>query len=101
MSKKENKLEQQSALVSKQVSTKKDIKAASHDFAFGRENYILMLTGIALIFIGFMLMGGGSTKDPAVWNPEIFSFRRITLAPVIVILGFVIEVFAIVKKSKE
>ena len=62
---------------------------------------MLMLIGIAVIFIGFACMSGGEAKNPAVFNPEIFSFRRITLAPVLVILGFVIEVYAILKKSKE
>ena len=71
------------------------------DFAFGRENYILMLAGLALIVLGFALMTGGGTGNPTEWNPDIFSFRRITLAPVLVILGFVVEVIAIVKKSKD
>ncbi len=80
---------------------KKEIKPAQQDFAFGKENYIIMLIGIAVIFIGFACMSGGGSSDPAGFNPELFSFRRITLAPILVILGFVIEVYAIVKKSKE
>jgi len=69
---------------------------------FDRENYILMASGIALIFIGFMLMSGGKSPDPHKFNyDEIFSFRRITLAPIVVLLGFVTEVFAIMKKPKE
>ncbi len=75
--------------------------ASSGDLAFGRENYILMITGIVLIIIGFILMAGGKVDDPSAFNPEIFSFRRITLAPVVVMLGFAIEIYAIVKKSKE
>lgn len=81
--------------------SKKENKPVQQDFAFGKENYKLMLLGLALIFTGFVLMSGGGSEDPNIWNPEIFSFRRITLAPVLVILGFVVEVFAIVKKSKE
>ena len=73
----------------------------SLDFPFGKENYILMFIGIAFIFIGFACMAGGGTNDPKIWNPEMFSFRRITLAPILVIMGFVIEVFAILKKSKS
>ena len=80
---------------------KKEIKSTQQDFAFGKENYVIMLIGIAVIIIGFACMVGGESTDPAVFNPEIFSFRRITLAPILVILGFVIEVYAIVKKSKE
>ncbi len=71
------------------------------DFAFGRINYILMLSGIGLILLGFILMAGGGTKDPAVFSEEIFSFRRITLAPLLVLSGFVLEIYAIVKKSKD
>lgn len=71
------------------------------DLAFGRENYILMITGIVLIVVGFILMSGGKVDDPSAFNPEIFSFRRITLAPIVVMLGFAIEIYAIVKKSKE
>jgi hypothetical protein len=79
---------------------KKEIKPTI-DFPFGRENYVLMLTGLAIIFLGFILMTGGGSEDPAVWDPSVFSFRRITLAPILVISGFVIEIFAIMKKSKE
>ena len=76
---------------------KKEIKQVV-DFPFGRENYILMLTGIGLIFLGFVFMVGGGSDDPAVWDPSIFSPMRITVAPVLVIAGFVVEVYAIVKK---
>lgn len=79
---------------------KKETKSTI-DFPFGRENYMLMLIGIVVIFIGFVLMAGGGSDEPGVWNPEIFSTRRITIAPIVVMIGFVIEVFAIVKKSKE
>lgn len=71
------------------------------DFAFGKENYRIMLIGIALILIGFVLMTGGGSEDPNVYNEEIFSFRRITLAPLMVLAGFVIQIFAIIKKSKD
>jgi hypothetical protein len=71
------------------------------DFAFGRINYILMLAGLGVILLGFILMSGGGSEDPAVFNEDIFSFRRITLAPLLVLAGFVIEIFAIVKKSND
>ena len=71
------------------------------DFAFGRENYKWMLIGIVIIFLGFILMSGGGSKDPNVFNPDIFSFRRITLAPIVVMIGFLVEIYAILKKSKE
>jgi len=75
--------------------------ASSADFAFGKENYRLMLIGLALIALGFILMIGGGSDDPNVFNPDIFSFRRITLAPILVLAGFVVEIFAIMKKPKD
>ncbi|MFH1159464.1 MAG: DUF3098 domain-containing protein [bacterium] len=71
------------------------------DFAFGKENYRLMLIGLALIALGFILMIGGGSDDPSRFNPEIFSFRRITLAPILVLAGYVVEIFAIMKKPKN
>ena len=69
-------------------------------FAFGRENYVIMLVCLAVIIVGFMLMSGGKSTDPNVFNEDIFSFRRITLAPIVVLLGYGIEIYAIVKKAK-
>jgi hypothetical protein len=78
------------------------IKAAKvGEFAFGKENYRLMLIGLALIAVGFLLMVGGGSDDPNVFNPEIFSFRRITLAPILILAGFVVEIFAIMKRPKD
>ena len=71
------------------------------DFPFGKENYMLMIVGLVIVFIGFALMAGGGSEDPAVWDPSIFSTMRITIAPILVIAGLVVEVFAITKKSKE
>lgn len=70
-------------------------------FAFGKENYRLMLIGVAIIIIGYLLMIGGGSEDPNVFNPEIFSPRRITVAPVVILIGFVFEIYAIMKKPKE
>jgi len=70
-------------------------------FLFERENYIIMIAGIAVIILGFMLMSGAANDNPAVFpKEEIYSFRRITLAPVVVIIGFLIEVYAILKRPK-
>ncbi len=79
---------------------KKEVKPV-FDFAFGKENYILMLVGLAVIVTGFILMTGGGSDDPNVWDPSVFSARRITVAPLMVIIGFVIEIFAIVRKPKD
>lgn len=69
---------------------------------FDKENYVWMIGGVVLIFIGFMLLSGGKSPDPHKFNyDEIYSFRRITLAPIVLLLGFVIEVYAIMKKPKD
>jgi membrane-bound ClpP family serine protease len=87
------------------MATKKEKEKEKIDvkigFAFGKENYILLIIGFAIIILGFILMIGGGSDDPKVFNPDIFSFRRITLAPVIVLFGFVFEIFAIMKKPKS
>ncbi len=67
----------------------------------GRENYRLLLIGFGIIVLGFILMIGGGSKDPNVFSEEIFSFRRITLAPIVVLFGFAFEIYAIMKKPKE
>jgi hypothetical protein len=71
------------------------------EFAFGRQNYRLLIIGLAFIFLGFLLMIGGGSDDPNVFNYKIFSFRRITLAPILILAGFIIEIFAIMRKTKE
>jgi len=68
-------------------------------FLFGKENYILMAVGLAVIIIGYVLMSGGKSKDPNVFDEkEIYSFTRITLAPILVLLGLAIEGYAIMKR---
>lgn len=68
----------------------------------GKENYILLVIGFAIIVLGFILMIGGKSEDPTLFNEEeIFSFRRITLAPIIVLAGFIFEIWAIMKKPKS
>jgi len=74
-------------------------KNRSLDF-FGKSNYTWMLVGAALILIGMLLLSGGKSTDPNVFNAdEVYSFRRITLAPIVIIAGFIVEIFAIFKKS--
>lgn len=69
--------------------------------ALGRKNYIFMLIGFGLIVLGFILMSGGGSDDPNVFDYSMFSFRRITLAPITVLAGFALEVFAIMKRFKK
>lgn len=75
--------------------------AESAGFAFGKQNYKLLFIGLALIFVGFLLMIGGGSDDPEVFSEGIFNFRRLTLAPILVLAGYVIEIFAIMKKPAE
>ena len=67
------------------------------EFIFSKANYKLMLTGFVVIALGFILMVGGGSDDPNVFNPEIFNFRRIRLAPALVLIGFGIEIAAILR----
>jgi|LakMenE01Jun11ns_1017448.scaffolds.fasta_scaffold9161223_2 hypothetical protein len=72
------------------LSTKKEVQTPAN-FVFGKENYILMIASVAIVFIGFALMTG--TED-------IFDFRKLTLAPIVVLFGFVVGIFAIMRKPK-
>lgn len=66
-----------------------------------RKNYVMMLVGVVIIIIGFLLMSGGGEHTATEFDESIFSFRRITLAPIVVIAGFVFEIFAIMKRFPE
>lgn len=61
-------------------------------------NYKLLALGLLIIVIGFILMAGGGSDDPNVFNEDVYSFRRITLAPIVVLVGFAFEIYAIMKK---
>jgi len=85
------------------MSNKKNVKQGSQDveFAIAKENFKYIAIGVGILVIGFLMMAGGKTDDPSVFNPDIFSFRRITLAPIIVVGGFGFIIWAIMKKPKE
>ena len=69
---------------------------------FGKENYLWMLAGIVLMTLGFFLMAGGKSKDPMVFNDsDVYSTTRITIAPILIIAGLLVEIYAIMKKPKE
>lgn len=71
-------------------------------FAIAKENYIYLIIGFVIIILGFLLMIGGKSDDPNVFNEkEIFSFRRITIAPILVLIGFAFEIWAIMKKPRK
>ena len=71
------------------------------EFLFDEINYTILLIGIAVITLGFILMSGGGSEDPNVFNEEIFNFRRIRLAPTTVLIGFGITIYAILKNPKK
>ena len=70
-------------------------------FIFGKKNYQIMLVGLVCIAVGFILMAGGGSDNPEVFNEEIYSWRRIRLAPTLVIIGFAIEIYAILVNLKK
>ena len=71
------------------------------DFLFESINYKILLIGIGVIALGFILMSGGGSNDPNVFNEDVFSFRRIRLAPTVVLIGFGITIYSIFKKSTK
>lgn len=76
-------------------------KQQPQEFLFDTINYKILIIGIAVIVFGFILMSGGGSDDPKVFNEEIFNFRRIRLAPTLVLIGFGITIYSILKKSKK
>ena len=70
------------------------------DLAFGRMNFSLLAIGMAVVIIGFVLMGGDSSTETA-YNPDIFSVRRTKVAPIVCLLGFVSMIYAVVRKPKD
>lgn len=82
------------------MAKEKQQKSANEDFVFGKKNYQFMVIGIIVIIIGFILMSGGGSDNPNVFNPAIYNFQRIRLAPTLVLIGFGIEVYAILRSPK-
>ena len=71
------------------------------DFIFNKKNYILLIGGLLLIVTGIILMAGGGSEDPTKFSDEIFSFQRLTLAPVLIVGGFIIQIFTIMSRSEK
>ena len=71
------------------------------DFAFGKENYLLIAVAVVFIIIGFVLMSGGGSPDGVSFNPAIFNARRIVVAPIVTVFGFALIVVGILRKPKE
>lgn len=68
---------------------------------FEKENYLILIVGVAVVILGFLLMLGGGSDDPNVFSPEVFSFRRITLAPIVVVSGFLVVGYSIFHSPKK
>ena len=81
----------------KEINTTQD----NSIFIFGKRNYKFMFIGLAFIVIGFILMSGGGSDDPNVFSEDIFHWRRIKLAPTLVLIGFGIQIYAILTRSKD
>ncbi len=83
------------------MATKEKLNKKEKNFSLGKENYILLAIGFIIILVGFLLMIGGKSENPNEFSEEIFSFRRITLAPIIILFGFAVEIWAIMKKPGD
>jgi hypothetical protein len=71
------------------------------EFLFGANNYKILIIGLVVIALGFILMSGGANENPNVFNEEVYNFRRIRLAPTVVLIGFGITIYSILKKSTK
>tara|TARA_B100000609_G_C17158763_1_gene404961 strand:+ start:483 stop:704 length:222 start_codon:yes stop_codon:yes gene_type:complete len=71
------------------------------NFTFGKKNYQLLIAGVIVMAIGFVLMSGGGSEDPNVFSDAIFNTQRLTIGPILILTGLVIEIFAILYKPKE
>lgn len=71
------------------------------DFVFGKTNYILMIAGIIILALGYILLAGGGSDDPNVFNPAMFDAQRLFVAPILIVVGFVVEILAIMFNPKK
>ncbi|NOX85962.1 MAG: DUF3098 domain-containing protein [Chlorobi bacterium] len=69
-------------------------------FVFSRQNYIMIIAGLLILALGFLLLIGGGSDNPNVFNYSLFNFQRLTLAPILILVGYVIEILAILKRPK-
>ena len=83
------------------MANKESNNEQNQEFLFGSINYKILLAGIGVIALGFILMSGGGSDDPKVFNDAIFNFRRIRLAPTVVLIGFGITIYSILKNPKQ
>ena len=94
------------ASVAKKADTKvatKGLDAKKHEtsFAFGLKNYILLIAGVVILFIGYICLAGGGSDDPAVFNDSLFNARRLVVAPILIVGGLIVEIFAIMIRPND
>ena len=87
--------------MAKQKNNAPEVVEEEKKLPFTKMNYILVLVGVALIALGMILMIGGGSSDPDVFNPKMFNFQRLTLSPILILLGFVVEIVAIFWRKKK
>lgn len=83
------------------VKEKNTKEETSKMFVFGKRNYKFLLIGLGFILAGFLLMMGGGSDSPDEFNEAIFGFQRLTLAPILILIGFAVEFYAIMSKTKD
>lgn len=79
----------------------KSAPAKSAVFAFGKINYILLIAGVVVLLIGYICLSGGGSDDPTKFNPALFDARRLVVAPLLIVAGLVVEIFAIMIRPKD
>ncbi|MCF0207659.1 MAG: DUF3098 domain-containing protein [Bacteroidales bacterium] len=87
--------------IAKKTKEENGAESKKSQYVFGAKNYIALAIGFAVLVIGYLLMMGGGSDDPNTFNPEIFNTRRITVAPIVLIIGFAIEIFAIMWRPRS
>ena len=91
----------QSSTAVKRPNTAEQTASNTQEFAFGTTNYILLAVGIVLLGLGYVLLSGGGSDDPNVFNPAMFDKRRLVVAPLLIVIGLVVEICAIMFRSKK
>ena len=77
------------------------MKEKKNNLLFKKENYKYMIIGVIFIMMGFIIMSGGGSDDPSIFKDEIYNFRRIRLAPALILIAFALQVYAILKSTKK
>ena len=85
----------------KELATKVSGKQHESSFAFGKINYILLISGVVILFLGYICLSGGGSDDPTVFSDKLFDARRLVVAPILIVGGLIVEIFAIMIRPKD